>query len=205
MGAGFLGNRFATVVLLIVGEVVPKSVANQMRVAVSKRMVSIVSIGMTLSRPLAHSLMVTSRALSRGGSAPNNVTVAQLEEALELTDSGATNHEQKKLLREIVRFGSTSIRQICTPRQNLIDLSSESTLAEVLNVVTDSGYSRIPVFQGQRDRIIGVLHSKDLLPLLGSGDESSWQPLIRPAMFVSENMKIDDLLGDFQAKKCTWR
>jgi putative hemolysin len=197
----FWETGVATVVLLIVGEVVPKSVANQKRVTVSQRMASVIATGMKISRPLAHSLMVTSRALSRNGSGSNNVTVAQLEEALELTDSGATNTEQKKWLREIVRFGSTSIRQICTPRQDLIDVSSESSLAEVLRVVTESGYSRIPVFQGQRDRIIGVLHSKDLLPLLGSADGSSWQQLIRPAMFVSENMKIDDLLGDFQAKK----
>ena len=82
----FWETGVATVVLLIVGEVVPKSVANQKRVTVSQRMASVIATGMKISRPLAHSLMVTSRALSRNGSGSNNVTVAQLEEALELTD-----------------------------------------------------------------------------------------------------------------------
>lgn len=197
----FWETGVATVVLLVVGEVVPKSVANQKRVVVSSRMAPVIVAAQRAARPLAHSLMRTSRALVRSGSTANNVTVAQLEEALELTDSGATNTEQKKWLREIVRFGSTSIRQICTPRQDLVDVSSDASVTEVLRVVTESGYSRIPVFQGQRDRIIGVLHSKDLLPLLGSPDGAEWLQLIRPAMFVSENMKIDDLLGDFRSKK----
>ncbi|MEY2972125.1 MAG: gliding motility-associated protein GldE [Bacteroidota bacterium] len=197
----FWETGIATAVLLLVGEVVPKSVANQKRVAVSARMAPVVWMALRAARPLAKSLMVTSRALQRGPRANATVTVAQLEEALELTDSGATNVEQKKWLREIVRFGSTRIRQVCTPRQDLVDVSAEATLSEVLAVVTESGYSRIPVYQGQRDRIIGVLHSKDLLPLLGAAPDTAWQHVIRPAMFASENMKLDDLLGDFRAKK----
>lgn len=196
-----LETGLATAVLLLFGEVMPKSLSNQKRVAVSLVMAPVVGAAMTASRPLAKSLMFTSRALSKGGVKSSTVTVAQLEKALELTDSSATTMQQKKWLREIVRFGSTSIKQICTPRQDLVDVSSEWGLSEVLRVVTESGYSRLPVYQEQRDRIIGVLHSKDLLPMLGAEGASPWQHLIRPAMFVSESMKIDDLLGDFRAKK----
>jgi gliding motility-associated protein GldE len=196
----FWETGVATIALLIVGEVIPKSVANQKRIAVSRRMAPMVWVAQKLTRPLALNLIHTSRSLVKQGTS-SNVTVAQLEEALELTDSGATNTEQKKWLKEIVRFGTTSIRQICTPRQDLVDLSHAANFTEVLQIVTESGYSRIPVYQDQRDRIIGVLHSKDLLPLLGSPEETAWLQLIRPAMFVSENMKIDDLLGDFRAKK----
>jgi gliding motility-associated protein GldE len=196
-----LETGLATAVLLLFGEVMPKSLSNQKRVAVSLVMAPLVGVAMTASRPLAKSLMFTSRALSKGGVKSSTVTVAQLEKALELTDSSATTMQQKKWLREIVRFGSTSIKQICTPRQDLVDVSSEWGLSEVLRVVTESGYSRLPVYQEQRDRIIGVLHSKDLLPMLGAEGASPWQHLIRPAMFVSESMKIDDLLGDFRAKK----
>ncbi len=196
-----LETGLATAVLLLFGEVMPKSLSNQKRVAVSLVMAPLVGAAMTASRPLAKSLMFTSRALSKGGVKSSTVTVAQLEKALELTDSSATTMQQKKWLREIVRFGSTSIKQICTPRQDLVDVSSEWGLSEVLRVVTESGYSRLPVYQEQRDRIIGVLHSKDLLPMLGAEGASPWQHLIRPAMFVSESMKIDDLLGDFRAKK----
>ncbi|MFZ9155548.1 MAG: gliding motility-associated protein GldE [Schleiferiaceae bacterium] len=196
-----LETGLATAVLLLFGEVMPKSLSNQKRIAVSLAMAPVVRAATVAARPLAKSLMFTSRALSKGGTKSSTVTVAQLEEALELTDSSATNTQQKKWLREIVRFGSTSIKQICTPRQDLIDLSSEWTLEEVLKVVTESGYSRLPVYQDQRDRIIGVLHSKDLLPMIGSEGGSPWQHLIRPAMFASETMKIDDLLGDFRAKK----
>ena len=195
-----LETGLATLLLLIFGEVLPKSFSNQKRVEVSIFMAPIVLAAMKLVRPLAKSLMLTSRALSRGGP-KSSVTVAQLERALELTDSSATSTQQKLWLREIVRFGTTSIKQICTSRQDLVDLSSAWDIKEVLKVVTESGYSRLPVYQDQRDRIIGVLHTKDLLPFLGSDSSTDWQHIIRPAMFVSETMKIDDLLGDFRTKK----
>lgn len=195
-----LETGLATLLLLIFGEVLPKSFSNQKRIEVSIFMAPIILTAMKLVRPLAKSLMLTSRALSKGGP-KSSVTVAQLERALELTDSSATSTQQKLWLREIVRFGTTSIKQICSPRQDLIDLSSAWDIKEVLKVVTESGYSRLPVYQEQRDRIIGVLHTKDLLPFLGSDSSTDWQHLIRPAMFVSETMKIDDLLGDFRAKK----
>jgi gliding motility-associated protein GldE len=195
-----LETGLATLLLLIFGEVLPKSFSNLKRIEVGIFMAPIVMAAMKLVRPLAKSLTFTSRALSKGGP-KSSVTVAQLERALELTDSSATSTQQKLWLREIVRFGTTSIKQICTPRQDLIDLSSAWDIKEVLKVVTESGYSRLPVYQEQRDRIIGVLHTKDLLPFLGSDSSTDWQHLIRPAMFVSESMKIDDLLGDFRAKK----
>ena len=196
-----LETGLATLLLLLFGEVLPKSFSNLKRIEVGIFMAPIVLIAMKLVRPLAKSLTFTSRALSKGSSKSSNVTVAQLERALELTDSSATSTQQKLWLREIVRFGTTSIKQICTPRQDLIDLNSAWDIKEVLKVVTESGYSRLPVYQEQRDRIIGVLHTKDLLPFLGSDSSTDWQHLIRPAMFVSESMKIDDLLGDFRAKK----
>ena len=195
-----LETGLATLLLLIFGEVLPKSFSNLKRIEVGIFMAPIVMAAMKLVRPLAKSLTFTSRALSKGGP-KSSVTVAQLERALELTDSSATSTQQKLWLREIVRFGTTSIKQVCTPRQDLIDLSSAWDIKEVLKVVTESGYSRLPVYQEQRDRIIGVLHTKDLLPFLGSDSSTDWQHLIRPAMFVSESMKIDDLLGDFRAKK----
>ena len=196
-----LETGLATLLLLLFGEVLPKSFSNLKRIEVGIFMAPIVLIAMKLVRPLAKSLTFTSRALSKGSSKSSNVTVAQLERALELTDSSATSTQQKLWLREIVRFGTTSIKQICTPRQDLIDLNSAWDIKEVLKVVTESGYSRLPVYQEQRDRIIGVLHTKDLLPFLGSDSSTDWQHLIRPAMFVSESMKIDDLLGDFRTKK----
>ncbi len=196
-----LETGLATLLLLLFGEVLPKSFSNLKRIEVGIFMAPIVLIAMKLVRPLAKSLTFTSRALSKGSSKSSNVTVAQLERALELTDSSATSTQQKLWLREIVRFGTTSIKQICTPRQDLIDLNSAWDIKEVLKVVTESGYSRLPVYQEQRDRIIGVLHTKDLLPFLGSDSSTDWQQLIRPAMFVSETMKIDDLLGDFRTKK----
>jgi len=195
-----LETGLATLLLLIFGEVLPKSFSNLKRIEVGIFMAPIIMAAMKLVRPLAKSLTFTSRALSKGGP-KSSVTVAQLERALELTDSSATSTQQKLWLREIVRFGTTSIKQICTPRQDLIDLSSAWDIKEVLKVVTESGYSRLPVYQEQRDRIIGVMHTKDLLPFLGSDSSTDWQHLIRPAMFVSETMKIDDLLGDFRAKK----
>ncbi|HAB32271.1 MAG TPA: gliding motility-associated protein GldE, partial [Cryomorphaceae bacterium] len=69
---------------------------------------------------------------------------------------------QQRLLREIVRFGSTSVKQIMTPRQEIFALEDEKALADVLEVVSENGFSRIPIYQENMDRISGILHAKDL-------------------------------------------
>ena len=88
-----------------------------------------------------------------------------------------------------------------TARLDMVDLELNTPFSKVLKCVVDNAYSRIPVYEESRDNIKGILYIKDLLPYLKQGDEFKWQNLIRPAFFVPETKKIDDLLHDFQINK----
>lgn len=105
------------------------------------------------------------------------------------------------MLEGIIRFGEETAKEVMTSRLDIVDLDIDSTFSEVLKCVVDNGYSRIPVYQDNRDNVKGVLYIKDLLPYLEKGDDFEWQKLIRPAFFVPETKMIDDLLRDFQTNK----
>jgi gliding motility-associated protein GldE len=128
------------------------------------------------------------------------ISVDHLSQALELASQEDTTSEEKKLLEGIVTFGNTETRQVMRPRIDIFGLKSDLSYAEVLQRVTEKGYSRVPVFEDSMDKILGVLFIKDLLPHLDEND-FEWQKLLRAPFFVPENKKLDDLLVDFQNQK----
>lgn len=155
---------------------------------------------MKVLEPISRALVGSSRFIERS-SKNKSLTVEELEDALDLTADEATTPEQQRLLREIVRFGTTSVKQIMTPRQDIFAVDGSKELPSILEAVSENGYSRVPVFTENLDTIAGVLHAKDLLKHLDAPEDFAWTALARPAFFVTEGMKIDDLLGDFREKK----
>ena len=106
------------------------------------------------------------------------------------------------MLQEILKFGDTTASEIMTPRVDITDIEISSDFSRVMEVVNESGYARIPVFEGTQDNIRGVLYSRDLLPYVESRpDDFRWQNLLRQAYFVPESRMIDDLLEDFRRRK----
>lgn len=130
----------------------------------------------------------------------HQLSVGELEQALELTDQDDLKEEQS-MLRGIIRFGDETAKEIMTSRQDIVALDIRSTYAEVLQSIIDNNYSRIPVYQDSIDNVRGILYIKDLLPHLSKASGFRWQSLTRPPYFVPETKKIDDLLRDFQANK----
>ena len=130
----------------------------------------------------------------------HNLSVDELEQALELTDKAELTDEQE-LLEGIIRFGDETAKDVMTARLDMVSLNIRDSYKAVLRCVSDNGYSRIPVYSETVDNIKGILYIKDLLPHLGKGDNFRWQTLIRPAYFVPETKQIDNLLRDFQANK----
>ena len=105
------------------------------------------------------------------------------------------------MLEGIIRFGEETAKSVMTSRLDMVDLEIDTPFPEVLECIVENAYSRIPIYEESRDNIKGVLYIKDLLPYLKGGADFRWQNLIRPAYFVPETKKIDDLLHDFQANK----
>lgn len=191
-----------TFLILLMGEVIPKVYATKYRVKLARFMAGILVVLRSsfswLSSPLISSTNVIRRRLPKDSS---NLSVDELEHALELTNDENTSEEEQKILKGIVRFGNTDVKQIMTPRTDIISAEVETDFASLIDLIIDSGYSRIPVYQESFDKVVGILYVKDLLAHLDGPKDMDWQALIRTPFFVPENKKIDDLLQEFREKK----
>jgi gliding motility-associated protein GldE len=128
-----------------------------------------------------------------------NITADELGQALEITD--VANRPDKEMLQGILRFGDTNAAAIMTPRVDIIGLDSDTPFNEVMDIIINKGYSRMPVFGESQDDILGVLYARDLLPHVTEAADFKWQSLIRKPYFVPESRMIDDLLEDFRKLK----
>jgi putative hemolysin len=119
---------------------------------------------------------------------------------LDLTDKENKGNEGK-ILRSIVEFGNTDVKEIMKSRVDVVSVDKSTKFSDLLKLIVSSGYSRIPVYDGQFDNILGILYIKDLIPYLSKDDDFNWLDLCRSPFFVPENKMINDLLKEFQAKK----
>ena len=133
-----------------------------------------------LSQPL---ISVTNVVENRLGRKKNNISVATLSQALELTSSDATTKDEQKILEGIVNFGNTETVQIMKPRIDIFALSDSESYKNVLGKILEKGYSRNPVYNENIDNIIGVLYAKDLLAHIDK-TTFKWQSLLREPFFV---------------------
>ncbi|PZD78957.1 gliding motility-associated protein GldE [Mesonia sp. K7] len=190
-----------TFLILLFGEILPKIYANRNKIAFSHMMayplsfldkfLSVFSLPMRYITILIH---------NRLGKQKSNLSVDQLSHALELTSEEDTTKEEQKILQGIVTFGNTETREVMKNRMDVFAINIQQAFKEVIAVIVEQGYSRIPVFEESIDNIKGILYIKDLLPHLNK-EEFNWQGLIREAYFIPENKKLDDLLNDFNEKK----
>ncbi len=193
-----------TFLLLLLGEVIPKIYANRSPLKLANFMAlplsSIRTVLMPFSSLLVSSTTFIDKRIKKKG---HNISVDELSQALDLTAEEGEGKETQKdhqILKGIVNFGNTDVKQVMTSRVDVTCIDSNQTYPEVLATILDSGYSRIPVFEENFDNVLGILYIKDLLPHLNQAD-LDWRKLIRKPFFVPEGKKIDDLLREFQTKK----
>ncbi len=192
-----------TLILLLLGEVIPKIYATKNALGFSKLMGRALY---TLNRLPPISWMRA--GLVRGssfihrvaGKGKVRISSGELEQALALTKDDNASEEKQRILEGIVKFGGTDVRQIMRSRMNVYAIDIDSSFDELMAMILDCGHSRIPVYRDTFDHVEGLLFIKDLLPYIGD-PETNWQTLIRKPFFVPENKKIDDLLKEFQEKR----
>jgi gliding motility-associated protein GldE len=127
--------------------------------------------------------------------------MSELSEAIELTSDEETPEEERKILKGIVKFGDMFVKEIMKARIDVTAVEVKTTYDKLLELILSAGYSRIPAYSDNFDKISGILYIKDLLPHLKKPANFNWSALLRPAFFVPENKKINDLLQEFQEKK----
>ncbi|MDQ3289920.1 MAG: gliding motility-associated protein GldE [Bacteroidota bacterium] len=190
-----------TLVIAFFGEVLPKVYANQKNLTTAQRMAGVVNTAQNLLSPIISLLLYVSQAVeNRYRNRPTTQIIEELQQAIEEASTPDTTHEEKEILKGIVNFGNLSVKQIMRSRMDIAAFEITQKLDEIIPLINQFEYSRIPVYNGNIDQIEGVLYVKDLLPHLDAGPDFPWQNLIRPPYFVPEIKKVDDLLKDFQER-----
>ncbi|MEY4604849.1 MAG: hypothetical protein RIT43_2141 [Bacteroidota bacterium] len=193
-----------TFMMLLLGEVVPKIYSSRNAVRTAKMMAFPISTFKSIP-PISwlKALLVNGTNLiqKRAKRRKINITSDDLEQALAITKEEHTSEEEHNILKGIVKFGNTEAVQIMCSRVDMVAVNKDMPFAEVLELIKENGYSRMPVYSETIDQVVGILYIKDLLPFLSEGDTFDWITLMRKPFFIPENKKIDDLLKDFQDKK----
>ena len=191
-----------TFLILLFGEIIPKLYANNNNAGWARfaypPLRAIYAMLSPLSGILVKSGSLVKKVVTKQA---NDITPSELSRALEITEG--TSGDDKEMLEGILKFGDTTASEIMTPRVELTDLNINMTFSQVMKVVLESGYSRMPAYEGNEDNILGILYSRDLLPYImkEAGDDFEWQKLLRQPYFVPESRQIDDLLEDFRKLK----
>jgi CBS domain containing-hemolysin-like protein len=153
--------------------------------------------------PLTLALLGLVRRRDAEGAATEELTLRSNPHATEADEEQEeTEGEEARLLRSIVHFGDTLVREIMTPRPDLVAIAAEATVGELRAQFREQGYSRIPVFKDNLDNIVGIVFMKDLLLLPDGGTDGD--PVtghMRPATFAPETKKVPELLREFQRRQ----
>jgi len=188
--------------ILFVGDILPKIYANRNPLIFSKVMVNPIYfldryVLFLFNQPMSKSMNYLESSLVKDN---QQLSVDKLSQALELTDSKETSKEEKKILKGIVNFGNVETRQIMCPRVDVFALEANKNMNEIVSELISNGFSRVPVYEDNLDKVQGVLYVKDLLPHLEK-DNFNWISLLRKPLYIPENKKLDDLLTEFKTKK----
>ena len=191
-----------TFLILLFGEVIPKVYANNYNIQFSKFMSLPLLVLKKIFSPVSLALINSTNIIDRKiEKKRESLKADELEHALNLTKDSVDNEDEKKILEGIVKFGHTDVKQIMTPRTDVISFDVTTKYIDLMEELKDIKFSRIPVFEESFDKIKGILYAKDLLGKMDEKKNFNWTSLLREPKFVPENKKLDDLLKEFQEEK----
>jgi gliding motility-associated protein GldE len=195
--------KFASIsiLLMFLGEILPKIYATRVNLKLIRAMTFPLLMLEKLFRPLVRLIVLSTSFVNRRmHKNNNNFSLDEISHALHLTTEQELS-EEKEILEGIVKFGNKNVSEIMKPRVDVVTLDIKTPFQSVLDLIVDSGFSRIPVYSGSFDNIKGILYIKDLLPHSHKSGSFKWQSLIRPPFYVPETKKINTLLKEFQKNK----
>lgn len=191
-----------TLFILIFGEVIPKIYANNNNMSFSKFMSLPILVLSIVFKPFSKFLISSTALIDKKiEKKSNSLAAEELEHALDLAKDSVDNEDEKKILEGIVKFGSTDVKQIMTPRTDVMAFENTLKYKELITEIAKIKFSRIPIYNESFDQIKGVLYVKDLLVHIEKTNSFKWNTLLRKPKFVPENKKLDDLLKEFQEEK----
>lgn len=192
---------FISVVLVLSCEVLPKIWATHHKIWFASTSSMVVDVFNSLLSKISLSLVAFDASVTKAFRSGNNTKEdSQLDDAIDLLPDNKASSEEKQILKGIRKFSNTTVKQTMRPRLDVSGIEASLPFSVVLNKVKEFSYSRLPVYKNNLDEIVGILHTKDLLPYVGQ-QELDWHSLMRPVFYVHEQKLIEDLLQDFRNKR----
>jgi putative hemolysin len=196
------------VLLLLFGEIIPKTIASSNSEAASLRLARLMRFVDLVLGPLTNVFVFVANVILRvfGVRHLQHPYVTE-DDIRALVNVGAEQNvieeEEREMIHSVIEFGDTIVREVMTPRPEIVAVSIDESPRRALDVVIAEGYSKLPVFQESKDDIIGVVHDRELLIALANGSlaQTSLRALMRPVAHVPETKKIAELLREMQRDK----
>ncbi|HET7700400.1 MAG TPA: hemolysin family protein [Candidatus Limnocylindria bacterium] len=207
VGAVVVTVATLSLVAVLLGLFVPRAIAARHAQGVLLVLVWPLEVVTWLTRPLVSVLFMLTQIIAKPfGGNPQAGTLVTEEEIRALVETGQAQGvlepTEREMISSIFEMGDKEVREVMIPRTDLVTIDVHTPISEVLEHITRIGHSRLPVFEGSADDIIGILYVKDLFRRLVKGDrEIEIKTLLRPAHFVPETKKVDALLREMQRDK----
>lgn len=196
-------TMFVTAAIVFFGEVIPKVVARQRALPFARKMSRPMLFLASRLRPSARLLAFLGDYLERRlkkNKQRARISVEDLNQALEITTQDETSDEARNILKGVINFGQITAKQIMTSRMDMTAASLKTPYLDILRLIRESGYSRIPIYEDTLDNIVGILYAKDLLLHLENDNSFDWTKLIRPKpLRIPEYKKINEVFKQFQS------
>jgi magnesium and cobalt exporter, CNNM family len=197
-----------TVILLLFGEILPKTIAVGSGERTALRLAPLLAVVTRVLSPLTSAfLWITDNLVRLFGGKPHVGPYVTEDDIKTLVNVGVEQNvleeEERELIHSIIEFGDTIVREVMTPRTKMVTVSVTSSPRRALDLVIAEGYSKLPVWEESIDTIIGVVHDRELLISLANGEiaSTSLRSLMRPPKHVPENKRISELLREMQREK----
>jgi gliding motility-associated protein GldE len=191
--------------ILIFGEITPKTYALHYAEKIALKTIREFNVYFQLLRPLFYLLEKISAVFTRifDRLAPrHDLTVEEIRTMVKVSEeNGILEEEEKEMLESVFEFGKTTVREVMSPRTDMVCVEAHTEFNELIRMIREEGHSRIPVFEENVDNILGIIYAKDLLAYLPDQDDFELSKVIKKPYFVPESKLIDDLLKEFQKRK----
>ncbi|MGM0500995.1 MAG: hemolysin family protein [Bacillota bacterium] len=201
-----ISTGVVTLLLLIFGEITPKSLATRKAKQFSMTVARPIEICYYLFYPVVKGLSFLVQLVNKDGHAPGTkpfISEDKIRRFLAVgVREGVIETDERQMINSIFEFDDITVKEIMVPRIDMVCIEINDSLEELRDIVIQMGLSRIPVYNGTIDNIVGIVYAKDLLPLLKEDkDEMTIQKIMRPAYYVPESKKIDNLFSELKKEK----
>ncbi len=195
-----------TFMILIISEITPKIIAINNPLTVSRRWSTFIYVFFVLLNPFSKLIAESTIVLEKYLPKPSNkMTSEDIKTMAEVSEKeGSIKEDEREIIENVIEFGNITVREIMTSRVNMVAVSTEDSLKDVLGIIREKALSRMPLYENDLDNILGVIYAKDILPYLNdTGEEPpfNWRTISRDTLFMPATKKLDDLLRDFQQEK----